>query len=235
MASGPIPRLHVVTDDEVLVRPGFVKTALAVMFAGAADLAFHVRGPRTTGARVYELAAELVKSGAGSGALLVLNDRVDVVLALRTPGGGGRPLGIHLGQRSLPLSATRALVGPTVLMGSSAHDPTEVEAAASQGAAYLFFGHVYSTPTHAGTTPAGIAGLKAAIAASGSAPVVAIGGVDTEGVGECTRAGAHGVAVLRGVWDATSPENAVRDYISALSLRPGGSVEGTRESADDHR
>ncbi len=99
-AAGVIPRLHVVTDDQILARPGFRAAALQVLETGGTRVALHVRGPHTTGRAMYQAAAELILPARRAGAWLVVNDRVDVALAL-----GIRR--VHLGARSLPAQVAR--------------------------------------------------------------------------------------------------------------------------------
>ncbi|MDX1494426.1 MAG: thiamine phosphate synthase [Longimicrobiales bacterium] len=201
-----IPRLHVVTDDEVLGRPDFPEMAAAVVDAGGEEVALHVRGPHTAGRTVYTMVTALREAASAAGALLVVNDRIDVALAT----GLGA---VHLGARSLAPAEARRLLGDDVLIGRSIHDE---EAAVAARADWLFFGHVFATPSHPGTPGRGPEALARAVGAAAGVPVVAIGGVDPSRVSEVTAKGAYGVAALRGVWDASDPAGAVRDYISAL-------------------
>lgn len=194
------------------------------MEVGGPSVALHVRGPHTDGAVVYQTCAGLVDIARTTGALLTVNDRIDVAIGLlRTPEMA--PVGGHLGQRSLPLEAARGLVGPQMLLGCSAHDGEEVAEAVAGGADYLFFGHVYPTPSHADQHAVGPGGLEAAVQAAGSVPVMAIGGLEPRRVAEVVGAGAHGIATLRGIWDAPAPKRATRDYISALADSLGGRDE----------
>lgn len=204
-----VPRLHVVTDDRVLGRPDFPGMAAAVLVAGAGGVALHVRGPHASGRAVYELMSELRETAGTTGALLVVNDRVDVALAVGLDA-------VHLGGRSLPVAEARRLLGDEVLLGRSAHDDREVAHSVADGADFVLFGHVYATPSHAGREGRGVEALAHAVEVAAGRPLVAIGGVDVSRVAEVRAAGAYGVAALRGVWDAAEPGSAVRDYISAL-------------------
>lgn len=204
-----IPRLHVVTDDSVLARDDLPRTAGVVMEAGAGLLALHVRGPHTRGRAVYDIAAGLGPVAAEAGSVLVVNDRVDVALAL----GLGA---VHLGRRSLEPVEARRLLGPEGLIGRSSHGVADAAEVASAGADYVFLGNVFGTASHPDRAALGLAALADAVAAAEPVPVLAIGGVDIHRVAEVRANGAHGVAVLRGVWDADSPADAVTDYISAL-------------------
>ncbi len=206
MAEGArwVPPLHVVTDDGVLARRDFAARAGEVLATGAGEVALHLRGPRTSGRRLYELASALVPLAHETGALLLVNDRVDVALAA---GVGGA----HLGARSLSPADARGLLGGVGRVGASVHSRAEAEAAVSGGADFLVVGTLYATGSHPGRCGAGV-GLLLDMAGLG-VPLVGIGGITIGRVAEVREAGAHGVAVLRGVWDAERPWDAVREYL----------------------
>jgi thiamine-phosphate pyrophosphorylase len=205
---GDIPRLHVVTDA-ILARADFPRVAAAVTRAGAGRLALHVRGPHTTGRAVYDIVDRLRPVADDVGASLVVNDRVDVALALDVRA-------VHLGTRSLAPEAVRRLLGPDGLIGCSTHGVDAVAVAASAGVDYVFLGNVFDTASHPEREGLGAEVLADAVVVADAAPVLAIGGIDVRRAAELRQAGAYGVAVLRGVWDAGSPADAVTDYISAL-------------------
>lgn len=212
---GLLPRLHVVTDDGVLAGPGFGRLAPIMLDAGGSDLALHVRGPRTTGARLHAHAAALVEPAEDSGALLLVNDRVDVALTTCAHGA-------HLGARSLPVGEARALLGRDRVVGLSVHSAPELTRAAADGANHAFVGTVFPTDSHPGRAGLGVAGLTDLLTDAGGAPttghlpVLAIGGMTPERVGEVAAAGAWGVAVLGGIWRAPDPVAALEDYLAAL-------------------
>lgn len=212
--SGPEPRprvpvLHVVTDDAVLARAGFVDGARAAMEVGGAHLALHLRGPATPGGRIFALAAELLPWAAAYGSLLVVNDRVDVALAAGLQA-------VQLGERSLSVAQARRILPPGVAVGASVHDLPAAVAAARDGSTWLFVGTLYATPSHPTHPGSGTAALRDA-AHRVEVPLVGIGGIGLSRVDEVRDAGAHGVAVIRGVWSAPDPVRAVRDYLVALA------------------
>lgn len=212
--GGRVPVLHVVTDDRVLAAPGFSAAARALLRRGGPGVALHVRGPATAGGRLWELAGPLAEVAAESGALLVVNDRVDVAVAVSAGG-------VHLGRRSLPVAEARSLVGPDTVVGVSIHAGPEAAEAASQGADWAFAGNVYATGSHPGAPAKGPALVRDAVAAAPRLAVLAIGGVTPARVAELMRAGAHGVAVIRGVWGSPDPSRALDEYQRALAT-PGG-------------
>lgn len=215
-----VPPVHLITDDDVLARSDFHAQVGALLAVGGASVALHLRGPRTPGRRLQEM-AERARTVAGEGARIVINDRLDVALAAGADG-------VQLAGRSLPLAAARR-VAPTLPMGLSVHTVKEVEVAfAGEGRPPDWFvaGTIWPTASHPDRPGDGLDHLRAMVesarpevesarAGAASAPVIAIGGVTPERTGEVRRAGAAGVAVLRGVWSASDPVDALSRYLSA--------------------
>jgi thiamine-phosphate pyrophosphorylase len=142
-------------------------------------------------------------------AMLVINDDVEAALQCRADG-------VHLGQTDR--GAARAL-DAGLLLGVSARNLYEAEAAQVIGATYIGAGPVWSTPTKPGAGfPIGIDGL-AAICAAVRIPVVAIGGVDAANAGRCIGAGAAGVAVVRAARDAPGVRAAVEAALAEIGAR----------------
>ena len=214
-----IPRFHVVTDDEILARPDFETRASEVCEAletrertdgGVVDgrVALHLRGPRTTGRSLTRLARTLYGYAAASGVTLLVNDRLDVALAVGVAG-------VHLGSRSVPPAEARRLLGASRLLGVSVHSESEAVKATESGTDYLFLGPLFDTPSHPGVA-AGGAEVLDRVASRVDLPVVGIGGVTPERVAAVLASGAHGVAAIRGIWDAPSPPDAVQAYLDAV-------------------
>ena len=201
-----IPLLHAVTDDAVVARAGFLERAREVLAAGGTNVALHLRAPAASGRVLHDLAFRLMELAAETGSLLVVNDRVDVALAAAAHG-------IQLGRRSLSVADAWRIVGGKMAIGASVHDEDEAREAAEAGADFLLAGAVYPTATHPGRPGTGVR-LIESVAHLGI-PVIAIGGVTPERAGELRRAGAAGMAAIRGVWDAPSPADAVQRYIEA--------------------
>ena len=196
----PLPKLHVVTDDSVLTRPHFVDEAVEILESRASGVALHVRGPRTSGRRIFELTAAIAER-AGVSALWV-NDRVDVARAVGTA--------VHLGARSMSVTAVRELV-PTVRVGRSIRQSPDE----GDGADYLFAGPVFATPSHADVPGQGVPWL-AHLSGLTELPLVAIGGISPARIGVLLGAGVHGCAVIRAVWDAPNRLRAVDELCDAL-------------------
>jgi thiamine-phosphate pyrophosphorylase len=120
--------------------------------------------------RVARMAREVCDT---AGALLVINDRVDIALAVGADG-------VHLGQTDMPIAEARALAGDRLVIGVSTHNPQQVQAAVSQRPAYIAYGPVFATTTKRNPDP--VQGLEAlleavSLATAADTPVVAIGGI----------------------------------------------------------
>ena len=204
-----LPRLHAVTDDEVLAADGWMEAATSVLDACGARVALHVRGPRTSGATLHRLTAALVPRARRTGALLVVNDRVDVAM---TSGADG----LQLGRRSLDVREARALFGAAAPIGRSCHGAAEVATALEEGADWAFVGTIHPTPSHPGLAGIGVEGLGEARRVAGTLPVLGIGGIDVAQVRSLLAAGAHGVAVVRGIWARPDPAEAAVEYLDAI-------------------
>lgn len=202
--TGLLPRVHVVTSDEILADPDFLARASEVMHTLGERGAVHLRGSRTTGAELHALAQSLLELQTRTGCWLVINNRVDV--ALSTHAGA-----IQLTSKSLPVSDVRALL-PDARIGASVHSDAEARAAAAQGADWLVAGNVFTTRSHPGA-PAKGAEFLSGIVATGL-PVIAIGGIRAEDVVELRNAGAYGVAMIRGIWATNNAEAAATRYLS---------------------
>jgi len=209
--KGVLPRLHVVTDDSMLARGGFEARARDVLEAGGSDIALHLRGRTTEGAVLYALASDLLPRARAVGALLLVNDRIDVALALGMDGA-------HVGHRSLGVSVARDLLGEARWLGASVRDAEEARVARDEGADYVFLGTTFPTPSHPGQGGMGLEGLAAV--SSGlpkGLPALAIGGIDAARAADVMGAGAYGVAVVRGVWDSRDAAAAVKRYKEAIA------------------
>jgi thiamine-phosphate pyrophosphorylase len=169
--------------------------------------AVQLRDKDLSGRALLALAEALRRATADTGALLLVNERVDVAIAAGADG-------VHLGGGAVPVAVARALLPPAALVGVSTHAPGAPDA---EGADFLFFGPVWTTPAKAAFgPPQGAAALARAVAAA-SVPVLAIGGVDAARVSAARAAGAAGVAVVRAVLGAPDPGRAVRALLAALA------------------
>jgi len=210
-----IPRLHLITDDRVLSRPDFPARATAALEAGKDRVALHLRGLRHSGRDLWELGAQLLPEVRTRSATLLVNDRIDVAMAL---GADGVQLGAH---SFLPAQA-RAMLGRNALIGLSVHAGNRGAKGASTrggppgGVDFLTGGTLFSTESHPGRAGVGIEGLREMIASARGVPILGIGGVTPARVQDILAVGAHGVAVIRSVWDAEDSGTAVAEFLGEL-------------------
>ena len=153
-----------------------------------------------------------VVTGSRSSQLLI-NDRIDVALAMEG-------VGVHLRSNSLPPSIARRLLGPQRLMGISAHSVEEAVQAESQGADYIVLGPIYETPSkQIFGPPLGIQTLEKACRLV-RIPIIGIGGVTAARAREMRRAGAFGVAVITAILGADNVESATHELLDAVTFVP---------------
>ena len=187
--------------------------------AGAAIAAgigiVQVREKEGSARRALEIALALRAATREHGALLLVNDRLDLALAADADG-------VHLGQDDLPVAAARAILGPDALIGLSITDPSQLVAPDVREADYLGVGAVFPTASKADARYTGLELLAAARAAV-DLPIVAIGGITEENAATAIRAGADVLAVISAIAAAPEPGPAARrllDWSSALARRP---------------
>ena len=142
-------------------------------------------------------------------ALFIINDRVDLALAVDADG-------VHLGQQDIPIAVARQLLGSQRLIGRSTTNPDEMQRAIQEGANYIGVGPVYETPTKVGKAAAGLDYVRYA-AQHSSIPWFAIGGIDVNNVSDVISAGAERVAVVRSLMQAEQPTLLTQYFVSQLT------------------
>ena len=207
-----LPRLHVVTNDAVLLEPSFHDRAADLMNAHGPAVALHLRATDARLDVLMERADGLVGRAREAGTAILINGRPDLSLAF--------DVGAHLGSRSVPVGAVRGLLGDGALIGYSAHAAGEAASAMDSGATFAFIGTIWETASHPGRKGAGLERVRTA-AHDASGPVLAIGGVTPERAAEAAAAGAWGVAAVRGVWEAEDAADAAEEYLRAMGVVKG--------------
>jgi len=159
-------------------------------------------------------AAEAIRIARLAGANVIINDRVDVALALEADG-------IHLGQTDMPVTAARRLLGKDAIIGLSTHNIEQVKAALDLPINYLAFGPIF--PTHSKRNPDPIAGLDALgviKTLSGFLPVVAIGGINESNVVRVWSAGADSAAIISAIIGRPDQiAQNVRDFLTLTAVQ----------------
>lgn len=191
----------VVTDRRLAEPKDLVAIVQSALEAGAPCIQLRNKGdsPR----ELLAVGRDLRSLTREAGALLVVNDRLDVALALEADG-------VHVGPEDLPVSGVRSASPADFLVGRSADDPDVARRAVEAGADYIGCGTVYPTSTKpdAGST-IGLEGLRLVVEAV-YVPVVGIGGITVERASDVAKTGATGIAVVGAVMGAADPAATVR-------------------------
>jgi len=157
------------------------------------------------------LAQELRALTNEFGAMLFINDRVDVAVAVEADG-------VHLGHQSMPTSAVRNIVGKKMLIGASTHTVDEARAAEAEDADFVTFGPVYETPSKVKFgAPVGLDPLRSAKSAL-SIPIFALGGIRGRNIGRALWAGAYGVSMISAIFGAEDIEKAARNVTEMIRI-----------------
>lgn len=200
-------RLYLCTDARK--ERGDFADFLRAAYAGGVDI-IQLRDKNIDAAEELELLGVLRSVAEECGRLWSVNDRAD--LALLT----GAPV-FHVGQLDLPLPSVRSLLGPTVTLGLSSHDTTQISAAASDpDTDYFCVGPLWATPTKPGRAAVGLEMLAHAASLGTSKPWFAIGGIDLGNVEQVVEAGASRIVVVRAITDADDPTSAAQELLSRL-------------------
>lgn len=149
-------------------------------------------------------------------AVLIVNDHADLALVVggwEEPAHGG--IGVHVGQKDLPLEAVRAILPSHYVVGVSTNNALEAMAAEAADASYIAVGDIFGTASKSGTRPASIDRL-AEVRAAVTIPVIGIGGINASNAAAVMAAGADGIAVISAVCGADDPEAAARELVNVI-------------------
>ena len=191
--------LYLVTDRSLSLGRSTVDIVRAAVAGGATCVQLREKECST---RQFVAEARAVRELlAGTGIPLIINDRIDVALAVGADG-------VHLGQTDMHIADARRVVGSSMLIGISAECVEDAVRAQAEGADYIGISPVFSTPTKTDTAPAlgldGVALIRTAV----SLPLVGIGGIGFGNAAEVIRAGCDGIAVVSAIVSALNPREA---------------------------
>lgn len=211
-------RLYLCTDARE--RQGDLADFLDAVLSSGVDI-IQLRQKGIEARPELEALAVFRAAAARHGRLLAVNDRADVALA------GGADI-LHLGQDDVPVTTAQGILGADVLIGRSAHDRAQVDAAVdstgidSAGIDYFCVGPTWPTPTKPGRHAPGLALTRHAASRRGSGgtpaslPWFAIGGIDLDNLDQVLDAGARRVVVVRAVTEASDPGAAAAAFAQRL-------------------
>ena len=199
--------IYLLTDDACLLGRPLLECVEQALRAGVTQLQY--RSKYKDGGAMYQEALALKELCDRYDVPLIINDRVDVALAVGAAG-------VHVGQDDLPCSVVRQLVGPDFVIGVSAHNPEEARKAAADGADYLGCGAVFGTGTEAGVAKLGLERLQN-IRQAVTLPMVGIGGVKADNYAEVLATGADGAAIISGILAADDISAEVAKFVQVRS------------------
>lgn len=205
-------RLYALIDPAQAGGHDFVALARAVVTGGATLVQLRDKASSTRDMIVH--VARLKKALAGTGVPLVVNDRMDVVLASGADG-------VHLGQDDMPVEQARTLLGPGAIIGASAGTHEEVAAVPLEQVDYVCIGGVFATSSKGDAgAPIGLDGfgkLAGMIRAKNAGlNVCAIAGITEKNAADVIAAGSDGIAVISALANAEKPEGAARALRAAV-------------------
>jgi thiamine-phosphate pyrophosphorylase len=187
MNVAPIGRLHFVTDTVIQNRYTHAELAERAIAAGVDTIQY--RSKESDFRRLMKEASEVREVCRRTGVLFVVNDRVDLALAVDADG-------VHLGLRDMPVDVARRILGSNRIIGGTIRNCEQLLAAAADGADYVGLGPVFGTRTKQVDHPA--LGLEAVerIVSGAPIPVIAIAGISIETIDSVLATGVYGVAVI---------------------------------------
>ncbi|WP_248580669.1 thiamine phosphate synthase [Nocardioides sp. InS609-2] len=195
-----IPRLFCLVD---------ITDALALLprLAEVGVDGFQIRAKALPATCVLDLTERVIAAARPAGAVVVVNDRLDIALAAGADG-------VHLGATDLPVADARR-IAPGLLVGGTCRNAEQVRRAAVDGASYAGFGPVFASASKAGLPDP--LGTDAIAEAAGGLPLIAIGGLDVRRAAEARAAGAHGIAVIGAIWRQPDPVQAAKELVAAVA------------------
>jgi thiamine-phosphate pyrophosphorylase len=198
-------KLMLVTDRRRSTRP--ITETVRMALAGGVD-AVQLRERDMSARALYDLALKLRAITREAGAALIVNQRLDVALAVGADG-------VHLGWRSLNPADVRKLAGEKFLIGISCHDGPQIHSAEETPANYALLGPVFHTPSKEGLVyTIGLRPLKNLVSAA-KIPILAVGGITPENAAQVMQTGVAGLAAISALIDPEDPAAVARAFRAA--------------------
>jgi thiamine-phosphate pyrophosphorylase len=200
------PSLYVILDRGAARGRDLLELLEAVIAGGCRMV--QLRDKEWPSGRLLPLAERLRARCAAAGVTFIVNDRVDLALVVGADG-------VHLGQDDLPARRARPLLRPGMILGVSTHSLAQARAAQADGADYIAVGSMFATRSKAEFELVG-PDLLRAVRPEIRRPLIGIGGIGHDNVGEVIAAGADGVSVISAVAAADDPRAATERFLSLI-------------------
>jgi thiamine-phosphate pyrophosphorylase len=199
-------RVYAITDRELT---GLSHAQQVRRLAAGGVRLIQLRDKRASPRQLYEAALEAQRVARQFGVTLIINDRVDIALAIDADG-------VHVGQDDLPPENARALVGPAKIVGFSTHSVEQAVAADRLPVDYIAIGPIFSTTTKTDHEPVVGLDMIKSVRERISKPLVAIGGITLDRAAAVIAAGADAVAVVSGILSADDITERARQFCQQL-------------------
>jgi thiamine-phosphate pyrophosphorylase len=212
-----LPRVYPITDTYL---SGLSHAEqVARLIAGGATL-IQLRDKQAAPRDFYREAAAALLVARAHHARLIINDRVDIAMALKADG-------VHLGQTDIPAAAARRLLGKEAIIGFSTHSPEQARMAIELPVDYLAFGPIFPTSTKENPDPVtGLSKLQEIGTIRSHLPLVAIGGITLANAVATFKAGADSVALIAQlVADPVKIAENVSKMLALTSTIPNNSIK----------
>lgn len=210
-------RLYLVATPRVHMNGFEFQARIRSAVEGGVDV-LQLRCKELEGAAYCRLAERVGAIATAANIPFIVNDRVDVALAVNATG-------VHLGQKDLPVELARRIL-PHGLIGRSSHESAHAIKAVDERADYFAVGPVWETPTKPGRKAVGLKYVREVTSMNTGMPWYAIGGITQENVREVIEAGATRIAVVRAILDARDPGAAASALKAALDGAATQAAEG---------
>lgn len=212
-----IGRLHVITDTTVQHRFGAAELAALAIDGGADTIQY--RSKATDVRALIAEAATVRDVCARAGVLFLVNDRVDVCLAVDADG-------VHLGREDMPVDVARRILGPRRIVGGTIRGVEHLIEAEALGADYVGLGPIFGTTSkRLPLAPLGLDAVRT-VAAVATIPVIGIAGITLENASSVIEAGAYGIAAIGAV--CAAPDVSRAAYAIRRAIDEGDRLRGTR-------
>jgi thiamine-phosphate pyrophosphorylase len=202
-------RLYLVTDRNVLGNRDLIQSVEEAIQGGATVV--QLREKNCSSLDFYHLALQLKEVTSKYGVPLIINDRLDIALAVKADG-------LHIGQEDLPLTVVKTIVGDDMIIGVSANTLEEALLAEKKGADYVGIGAVYPTDTKLDADYVTLDDLRS-IRKAISIPIVGIGGINEENVVEVMGTNIEGVAIVSAILGKQDIKHATEELLKKITIK----------------
>ncbi|MHB1651813.1 MAG: sulfur carrier protein ThiS adenylyltransferase ThiF [Desulfitobacteriaceae bacterium] len=202
------PGLYALTSTPHSLGRSNIEVAEEILQAGVKILQYREKSKKQK--EMYQECLVLRQMTRDYGALLIINDHIEIALAIRADG-------VHIGQDDLPIQLVRNIVGPSLIIGVSTHSPEQAQAAIAGGADYIGVGPIYATRTKTDVCdPVGLDYLRYAVE-NATIPFVVIGGIKEHNLPEVVKAGATTIALVTEIVGSPDIGKKIRELQTVIT------------------